>query len=149
EGINLIGKIIFETVSEQKPDAVGGLTLGADPLAVAVAGESHRRGQPLKAFVIRKQPKEHGTMLPVEGDVKKGESVIILEDVTTTGESALKAVKAARDFGLNVLGVVTLADRQEGGREAIEKENVVFRAIFTKEQIFERYRSSGGSRAFA
>lgn len=144
EGINLVGKLVCDAASGYSPDGVGGLTLGADPMAIAAAAESYRRGKPFKAFVVRKKVKEHGTSLPVEGDMKPGEKVVILEDVITTGASALTAMEAARDFGLEVLAVVALVDRQEGGRERIEKEGVGVESVFTKEQLLSRYRELNG-----
>jgi orotate phosphoribosyltransferase len=144
EGINLVGRLVYEAAVRYEPDGVGGLTLGADPIAVAAAAESFRQGRPFKAFVVRKQVKEHGTKLPVEGDMKAGEKVVVLEDVITTGESALTAVKAVREFGLEVLAVVALVDRQEGGRERIEKEGLKVEALFNKDQLFARYRELDG-----
>jgi orotate phosphoribosyltransferase len=145
EGIDLIGKIFFEMAEKHSPDGIGGLTLGADPIAVSAAGESFRQGKPLKAFVVRKQAKDHGTKLPVEGDMKPGERVVIIEDVITTGGSALTAVKAARAFGLEVATVIALVDRQEGGREAIEAESVPVESVFTKEEVFKQYKASDGT----
>lgn len=141
EGINLIGSVVFDAVKKYSPTAVGGLTLGADPIAIAVAGESFRRGSPIKAFVVRKVTKEHGTKSPVEGDVSAGDAVVILEDVITTGDSALTAIKSARDFGLKVLAVVALVDRQEGGRERLLAEVPAVEAIFTKDELLAHLRS--------
>ncbi len=140
EGIDLVGKAVFAIAEKYAPDAVGGLTLGADPIAVAAAGESFRRGTPMKAFVVRKQVKEHGTKSPIEGDLQKGDQVLILEDVITTGESALTAIKSAREFGLSILAVVALVDRQEGGRERLESEGLTVESVFTKEEVFARWR---------
>jgi orotate phosphoribosyltransferase len=145
EGIDLIGKIVFEMAKKHSPDAIGGLTLGADPIAVSAAGESFRQGEPIKAFVVRKQAKEHGTKLPVEGDMNAGERVVIIEDVITTGGSALTAIKAAREFGLEVAGVIALVDREEGGREAIEAESVPVESVFTKKEVFDRYKALDGT----
>jgi len=140
EGINLIGEAVCDLAEKYSPDAIGGLTLGADPIAVAAAGESFRRGKPVKAFVVRKQAKEHGTKLPIEGDMHPGEKVVIIEDVITTGGSAITAVKAAREFGLVIACVIALVDRGEGGREAIEAESIPVEALFTKEDIFHQFR---------
>ena len=145
EGIVLIGKIVFEMAQKYSPVGIGGLTLGADPIAVSVAGESFRQAKPIKAFVVRKEAKEHGTKLPVEGDMKAGERVVIIEDVITTGGSALIAIKAARDFGLEVAGIIALVDREEGGREAIEAESVPVESVFTKEEVFDQYKASDGT----
>lgn len=141
EGITLIGAAVFDAVQPYAPDGVGGLTLGADPIAVAASAESWRRGKPFKAFVIRKQVKEHGTKSPVEGDLKNGDRVVILEDVITTGGSALTAIKGARDAGLRIVAVVALVDRQEGGRELLQAEGMPVTALFTKEEVLARWRN--------
>lgn len=99
---------------------------------------------PFKAFVVRKQAKEHGTRLPVEGDMKSGDKVVILEDVITSGGSALNAVKASRDFGLEVVAVIALVDRQEGGRERIEEEGLKVESVFGKDELFNLYRELSG-----
>ena len=144
EGINLLGSLVYEAAVRYEPDGVGGLTLGADPIAVAAAAESFRRGKPIKAFVVRKQAKEHGTRLPIEGDMKSGDKVVILEDVITSGGSALTAIKASRDFGLEVVAVVALVDRQEGGRERIEEEGLKVESIFNKDELLNLYRDLSG-----
>lgn len=144
EGINIIGRLVFEKVKPYKPDGIGGLTLGADPIAVAVAAESFRAGEPFNAFVIRKKVKEHGTQATVEGDMAKGQRVVILEDVITTGESALTAVRAARDFGLEVVAVIALVDRQEGGRERFAEEGLESDALYSKDLLLNRYREIHG-----
>lgn len=141
EGIVLLGEAVFDMARKYSPDAVGGLTLGADPLAVAAAAESFRRGAPVKAFVVRKQVKGHGTKSPVEGDLKKGDRVVVLEDVITSGESALAAIAGAREFGLEVLAVIALVDRQEGGRERLAAEGLPVESIFTRDEVFARYRA--------
>jgi orotate phosphoribosyltransferase len=111
--------------------AVGGLTLGADPIAHAIALTSYLQGRPINAFSVRKATKEHGAGGLVVGDVKPGDRVVILEDVITTGGSTLKAVAAARDFGLQVMAVLILVDRQEGGREAVAEVIPRVEALFT------------------
>ena len=145
EGMFLIGNLLFRLVSRQKNwnvKAVGGLTLGADPVAAAVAYTSHIKGKPLEGFVVRKEPKKHGTMLWIEGNVKKGDKVLIVEDVITTGGSTIKAIKRARQCGLKVVGAVVLIDRQEGGREAIEAMGLPVKELLTKEEIFNVYSSN-------
>jgi orotate phosphoribosyltransferase len=135
EGHFLVGTIICDLLSNAAPDvrAVGGLTMGADPLASAVATVSFQLGRPLDAFYIRKEPKGHGTQKWLEGDkvVTPGTKVAIVEDVCTTGGSTLKAIERARIHGLDVRRVIALVDREEGGREAVEKE-APFNAIFKK-----------------
>jgi orotate phosphoribosyltransferase len=125
-----------------KIKAIGGLTLGADPISNAIAYTSYRKDDPLESFVVRKEPKKHGTMLWVEGNVAKGDKVIIVEDVVTTGGSTIKAIDRARKCGLNVLGVIVLIDRQEGGKQAVEKKGVPVKVLFTREEIMASHRTS-------
>ena len=135
QGLALIGEIFFEKVRALKVDAVGGLTLGADPIAHAVALTSYLKGKPINSFSVRKAPKEHGTGGLVVGDVKPGERAVIVEDVTTTGASTLKAVQAARDFGLMVVKVLILVDREEGGREAVAQAAPEVEAVFKLSEL--------------
>ncbi len=102
------------------PDVIGGMTMGADPLSYAIAGESWRRGAPIHAFSVRKRVKRHGTGRRIEGCFEPGARVVIVEDVITTGGSALQACEAVRQEDGTVLAVFCAVDRQEGGREAIE-----------------------------
>ena len=133
EGHHLIGTLVCELLAQLEPKvrAVGGLTMGADPIASATATVSWSLGRPLDAFYIRKEPKGHGTQKWLEGDkrVPPGTPVAIVEDVCTTGASTLKAIERARLHGLDVRRVVALVDREEGGREAVERE-APFNALF-------------------
>lgn len=104
------------------PRAVGGLTLGADPVAYAIAHAARLAGTPLDAFTVRKEAKGHGTGRRIEGCLEVGDPVVVCEDVLTTGRSALEAVAAVRAAGARVLGVLAVIDREEGGRQAIEAE---------------------------
>jgi orotate phosphoribosyltransferase len=143
EGMFLIGNLLYKLIKSEKRwkvKAVGGLTLGADPVATAIAYTSHLRGEPLEAFVVRKAPKEHGTMQWIEGNVKKGDKVLIVEDVITTGNSIITAIKRSKECGLRVMGALALIDRQEGGKEAVEALGIPFRALLTKEEIFKAYK---------
>lgn len=115
-------------------DAVGGLTLGADPIAYAIAHASalaaeRGDGEMVRAFTVRKEAKQHGTGRLIEGPFTAGDRVVVVEDVITTGGSALKAVDAVRAAGGSVLGVLALVDREEGGREAIEAAGLAVRAL--------------------
>lgn len=124
EGQYLIGNLMCDKMSELglKPKAIGGLTMGADPIATATAYCSYLRGEPVAALVIRKEPKAHGTGNQVEGDVAAGDDVIIIDDVVTTGGSTIKALEAAKKAGLNIIAVIVLLDRCEfEGRQNIEK----------------------------
>jgi orotate phosphoribosyltransferase len=126
EGHLLIAILVHDLISREAPEvrAVGGLTLGADPIASAVATWSMLAGRPLDAFYVRKEPKGHGTQQWIEGDrrVVPGTPVAIVEDVCTTGGSSLKAIERARLHGLDVRRVIALVDREEGGRAAVERE---------------------------
>jgi len=138
EGGYLTGKLFFEAVRDVEGlQGVGGLTLGADPIATATSVVSFLEGKPVPAFIIRKEPKGHGTGAWLEGrkNLKPGSKVVIVEDVVTSGGSSMKAIKRAEEEGLVVLGVVTLVDREEGGRENIEKEGYWLKSIFTKSEI--------------
>jgi len=138
EGSYLTGKLFFDSIRDvEKVEGVGGLTLGADPIATALSLVSHLEGRPVPAFIIRKEPKGHGTGAWLEGrkNLAEGARVIIVEDVVTSGGSSLKAIKRAEEEGMTVLGVVTLVDREEGGRENIEQAGYWLKAIFTKSDI--------------
>ena len=136
EGHALIGRLLLAEVSRHAPDArgVGGLTLGADPLASALATTAYLSGSPLDAFIVRKEAKDHGTAQWLErpAALKEGTPVAILEDVVTTGGSTLKAIERARAGGLVVRGAFALVDRLEGGREAIEAAGEKLYSLFTK-----------------
>ena len=135
EGLFLIGEIFWRMLQGLEVQAVGGLTMGADPMAHAIALTSYLKGRPINAFSVRKMPKEHGAGGLVVGDVRPGDRVAILEDVITTGGSTLKAIEAAREFGLEVVKVLILVDRQEGGREAVAAVVPRLEAVFTMEDL--------------
>ena len=126
EGHFLVGWLVGQVLREKYPEveAIGGLTMGADPIASAVATMSYLAARPLHAFYVRKEAKGHGTSAWIEGgkSLRPGMKVAILEDVVTSGGSALKAIERARGFGLDVRVIVGLVDREEGGRAALEKE---------------------------
>lgn len=121
EGLALIGPIALAKLNELgwKVDAVGGLTLGADPISYAIAYASTTSSRLIRAFTVRKEVKAHGTGRLIEGPFHEGDTVAIVEDVITTGASALRAVEAVRSAGATVAGVLALVDREEGGREAL------------------------------
>ena len=133
EGQFLIGNIVFEMLLELDlhPRAAGGLTMGADPISTALAYCSFTKGRPIEAFVIRKEPKTHGTMKQVEGNVSEGDPVVVLDDVLTTGKSTIQAIEAARAAGLKVLAALVLLDRCEhDGRKSVEARGVPLHSIF-------------------
>ncbi len=139
EGHFLIGRLLLEAIRQQAPQAVGvgGLTLGADPLASAVSLTGYLSGAPLAAFIVRKEPKGHGTGQWIEGlsGVGPGAPVAIVEDVVTTGASTLKAIERAQEEGLKVLGAFALVDRLEGGREAVEAAGHRLFTLFTRKDF--------------
>ena len=135
EGLALMGEIIFEMIKDQEVQAVGGLTMGADPLAHAVALTSYQHGKPINAFSVRKFHKKYGAGGRLVGPVQPGERVVVLEDVVTTGGSALEAVAAAREFGLTEVQVNILVDREEGGRQAVEEQVSRVQTVFTLSQL--------------
>ncbi|RJQ50239.1 MAG: orotate phosphoribosyltransferase [Nitrospiraceae bacterium] len=123
DGMYLVGKIVFEKIKELglHPNAIGGLTMGADPIAYAVTMHSYIVKEPINAFVIRKEPKQHGLKLPIEGDIKAGEHVIIVDDVVTTGGSTITAINIAKENGLIIDAVIILVDRcEQNGRQNIQ-----------------------------
>ena len=133
DGLAVIGGLGLDRLAVRgwAPRAVGGLTLGADPVAYAIALTARRRGQLLDAFTVRKQAKEHGTGKRIEGCFAAGDPVVVVEDVLTTGSSAREAIGAVEREGGRVLGVLAVVDRQEGGREAIERAGYVVEVFLT------------------
>lgn len=123
EGMALVGRLIYGKIKELnlKIHAIGGLTLGADPIAYAVSFWALQQGERISAFVVRKEPKGHGLGLPIEGEVKAGDHVVIVDDVVTTGGSTIKAIKAAEAYRLVIDAVIVLVDRcEQNGRRNIE-----------------------------
>ena len=140
EGLALIGPLgIGEiTVAGWMADSVGGLTLGADPISYAIAYASALAGKPIRAFTVRKEAKTHGTGKLIEGPFTPSDQVVIIEDVITTGGSALKAIDAVRNAGATVIGVLSLVDREEGGRERIEAAGYDVRSLARAQEIVAR-----------
>jgi orotate phosphoribosyltransferase len=142
EGMYLIGNIVFDMIRDSGAWGIGGLTLGADPIADAVAYTSYIRNSPIEAFVIRKSAKAHGTMQWIEGNMSAGDKVAIVDDVVTTGKSTIEAITKAKEGGLEVVKVIALVDRQEGGRENIEALGHKVETIVTREEVMKLYRST-------
>jgi orotate phosphoribosyltransferase len=125
----LIGRLTRVLTTDWAYDAVGGLTLGADPVAAAVLHSAASDGVAIDAFVVRKETKKHGMQRLVEGPDIAGRPVLVVEDTSTTGGSVLTAVRAVREVGATIVGVATVVDRDTGAREAIEAEGLSYRAI--------------------
>lgn len=140
EGLILIGELGFDALEASSWDvqSVGGLTLGADPVAYAIAYTSARRSRPIRAFTVRKEAKTHGTGQLIEGPFAKGDRVAIVEDVITTGNSALKAAAVVQSAGGVVAGILAVVDRDEGGRESIEAAGYPVIALTKADSIMAR-----------
>ncbi len=136
----LVGHVMLDMLEEAglgtaEVDAVGGLTLGADPVATALLHAAASRGQDLDAFVVRKEGKAHGLQRRIEGPDVAGRRVVAVEDTSTTGGSVLTAVEALREAGANVAGVAVVVDRETGAREAIEAAGLAYHAVFSLEDL--------------
>jgi orotate phosphoribosyltransferase len=139
EGAYLIGKVLFEMIRTcaSFPTGIGGVTLGADPIVAATSVVSYLEGRPLPAFIIRKEPKDHGTGRWIEGleNLAPGGNVVLVEDVLTTGGTILEGVKRVREAGLVIDAIYVLLDREEGGTERIVGEGIPLIAVFTKKDL--------------
>jgi orotate phosphoribosyltransferase len=129
EAVALLGELLFEATQDLKLDAIGGLEVGAIPMSAAAGYAYHVHGKPMEGFFVRKKAKDHGSQQLVEGVVAAGQSVVIVDDVLTTGESALQAVKAMEAFGCKVLRVICVVDRLQGAGEKLAGYD--FRPLFT------------------
>ena len=134
EGAALLAELTLDALAGEKVDYVGGLEMGAVPIAGAIAQLSFMRGKPIGAFFVRKKPKEHGAKLSIEGLAKNesiaGKRIVVVEDVTTTGGSAMKAVEALREAGADIAFVLTMVDRQEGANETFAQAGLPFRSLY-------------------
>lgn len=136
EGLYCLARVILDQIEGMDVQAVGGMTIGADPIAGAVSALGICHGQHLDAFIVRKERKERGTRRRLEGPVPQGARVVVLEDVITTGGSALEAIRAVEEeAGATVVQVIAMVDRLQGGREAIVDAGYEFTALFTVEDL--------------
>jgi orotate phosphoribosyltransferase len=148
EGMYLIGNIIFNMIKDLNVKGIGGLTLGADPIADAVAYTSYLKKKPIEAFVVRKSAKSHGTMQWIEGNIKAGERVVVVDDVITTGKSTIEAITRAKEAGLQIVKVIALVDRQEGGYENIVEtlkdisvDYKLVESVITRDDVMKLYKT--------
>jgi len=130
-GALLVAQGILDLLGDDLPDAVGGMAIGADPITAAVITTAAASGKSLSGFIVRKEAKTHGKGRDVEGPVAAGQSVVIVEDVVTTGGSSLKAIEKVEAAGLKVLGVIAIIDRLEGGREAFAAKGYELTTLLT------------------
>ena len=135
-GAQQVGEGILDLLDpDHMPAAIGGMSIGADPITAAVVTMSAVRGTPIAGFMVRKQPKGHGTDQYIEGPVKPGDEVVIVEDVVTTGGSSLEAIERAEAYGLRVTRVIAIVDRMEGGAEAFAQARYPFSSLLTIEDF--------------
>jgi orotate phosphoribosyltransferase len=142
-GMFLVGHLVFDIIKDLKPDGIGGLTFGADPMAVATAFVSELKGSSINAFSIRKTRKDHGIVKWVEGDMHPGQRVVIIDDVATTGGSTIKAIERAGSEGLDVVKAVILVDRQEGGLENVRQHVKDVAAIISRDELMKQFEKMG------
>jgi orotate phosphoribosyltransferase len=133
----LLGRVGLATIDERgwKAELVGGLTLGADPIAYAIAHAAALENRAIDGFTVRKEAKQHGTGRVIEGPFREGARVVVVEDVITRGESALRACRAVKEAGGDILGVLAVVDREEGGRAVIEAEGYKVAALYTASEL--------------
>ena len=136
-----IVSVLFLRMLKQNVSAVGGISVGADSLSSGVSQVGYLFGEKIDAFYVRKEPKKHGTSKWIEGPVKPGTSVSILEDVVTTGLSSLKAIEKVKEFGCNVKQVLAMVDRNQGGREAFRSLGLDYTYLFDTQEVIERAKS--------
>jgi len=129
EGAYRVGKVIFDELADIDVDAVGGLAIGAYSIATAVAVVSHLEGKPIPSFIVREEPKQHGTRKKIEGHIKEGFRVVIVDDVITTGGSVNKAIDAVEALNCKVVKVIVLVDRHEGGSDKLKEAGYDFSSI--------------------
>lgn len=137
QGAYLTALLILEELKSFDIDAIGGYTLGADPIVSAVAALSAQTDHPLPAFIVRKEPKKHGERKMIEGPFEKGWKVVVIDDVVTTGGSTLKACRAVEEEGGKVVVTLALVDRLEGGRENLEKGGYKFISLLTRDDLLK------------
>ena len=142
EGSYLIGRLFVEMLKDFDCKGIGGMTLGADPLISSVTVVSHLEGRPMPGFIIRKKSKGHGTDQYLEGlaNFEEGDKVVLLEDVCTTGGTLITAAERVRDAGLEIVGVLAVLDREEGGRAKLKEAGLELSSIFTRAEL----KSAGG-----
>jgi orotate phosphoribosyltransferase len=137
EGMVLVGRMGWAAIVSAgwHPRGIGGLTLGADPVAYAIAAASFLDGRPVDAFTVRKEPKGHGTKRLIEGNFHSGDAVVVVEDVITSGDSAARAAAAIEEAGGSVLGILAVVDREQGGRQALESQGRQVVALATASDL--------------
>ncbi|HUU21574.1 MAG TPA: orotate phosphoribosyltransferase [Phycisphaerae bacterium] len=142
-GLLLIAEAFLAEIADCQVDAIGGLEMGAIPIAVAVSLRSGQIGRPIPAFFVRKEAKGHGTNLFIEGCLQQGSRVVICDDVLTTGTSVLKAVEKVEEYDCRIVRVVSLVDREEGAVEALAAKGLEYHPVFTLSELGESHARTG------
>lgn len=138
EGLAVVAKLLVKKLQKEDIPAIGGLAIGADPIVGGAVSASWELDFPLRGFIVRKEPKQHGTRNWIEGPVAKGQRVAIVDDVVTSGGSIITAINCARIEGLDPVLAIAIVDREEGGAENIEREgNIPFEPLFRYSELFE------------
>ena len=142
EGAYLVAAEMMQLLRDRgiSADAIGGMTLGADPIICPIAALSHLEGRPMRAFIVRKEAKAHGTGRQIEGLLEPGSRVVVVDDVVTTAGSTLRAIEAVEDAGYEVVAVLCIVDREEGGTEKLSRWP--FFPLFRKDELIEERRES-------
>lgn len=154
EGIILAGQIMYEMVKNSDVTAIGGLTMGADPLVISSIMAGYTDDRMIKGFSVRKEAKSHGKKKLIEGNLVISDKVVIVDDVITTGNSTIKAIEAVEEFGAKIIAIISLVDRQEGGKENIGKIGYSVNSIFTINELIDlneikRLKNDSKSTSFA
>jgi orotate phosphoribosyltransferase len=136
-GAYLVARTFLAMIADDVPDAVGGLTLGADPIIGSMLSLAGLEDMAVRGFIVRKQSKDHGTKSLVEGPLREGDRVVVIEDVVTTGGSSMQAVEAVRASGCEVRRVLAIVDREEGGRQNLAEAGLSLEAIFTASELLK------------
>lgn len=139
-GLKLISRLFYELIEKENASAIGGLTMGADPLVAGVMLHSAETGQPLDGFLVRRSTKDHGTRGQVEGNLAGHKRVVILDDVITSGESALIACEAAESYKAEVVRVIAVVDRSQGASQIFQQRGVPYTALFTVDELLPAER---------
>ncbi len=137
EGATWVGELILDLISDLNVDAIGGMTLGADPIATAVSVLSYGEESPISAFVIRKEKKAYGRGGFIEGTLNREMKVVVVDDVLTSGRATARAVQIIQEVGCEVLRVIALVDRKEGGRDHLEQLGLIVESLFTVEDLLK------------
>lgn len=137
EGAFLVGQLILDAIRESEVDAIGGMTLGADPIATAASVLSYGGDRQIPAFIVRKEPKAHGNSAYIEGNISREARVVVVDDVLTGGRSTERTTKILEEAGCKVVKVIALVDRKEGGRERLEALGHTVESLFTVEDLLK------------